>query len=106
MDPKRLNTYYSVGHATDVTAYPKGASPYGVMDMAGNVSQWVQDDYLPYPGSKASPEVFQGRVAVAARKAAHPVDNTASSAGYRREMIPLFVKKAFEEALEDIKLRT
>lgn len=66
MDPKRLNTYYSVGHATDVTAYPNGASPYGVMDMAGNVSQWVQDDYLPYPGSKASPEVFQGRVAVAA----------------------------------------
>ena len=66
MDPKRLNTYYSVGHATDVTAYPNGASPYGVMDMAGNVSQWVEDDYLPYPGSKASPEVFQGRVAVAA----------------------------------------
>ena len=65
MDAGRLNTYYSVGHATDVTAYPSGASPYGVMDMAGNVSQWVDDDYLPYPGSKAPQEVFQGKVAVA-----------------------------------------
>jgi len=65
MDASRLNTYYSVGHATDVTAYPDGASSYGVMDMAGNVSQWVEDDYLPYPGSKAPQTVFQGKVAVA-----------------------------------------
>jgi iron(II)-dependent oxidoreductase len=65
MDAKRLNTYYSVGHATDVTAYPNGASPYGVMDMAGNVSQWTEDDYLPYPGSNAPQELFQGKVAIA-----------------------------------------
>ena len=65
MDAKRLNTYYAVGHATDVTAYPGGASPYGVMDMAGNVSQWMADDYLPYPGSDAPQEVFEGKVAVA-----------------------------------------
>jgi len=65
MDAARLNTYYSVGHATDVTAYPSGASPYGVMDMAGNVSQWTADDYLPYPGSKAPLEMFQGKIAVA-----------------------------------------
>lgn len=65
MDASRLNTYYSVGHATDVTAYPSGASPYGVMDMAGNVSQWMEDDYLPYPGSNAPQEVFQGKIAVA-----------------------------------------
>ncbi len=65
MDATRLNTYYSVGHATDVTTYPNGASPYGVMDMAGNVSQWMQDDYLPYPGSSAPKEIFQGKVAEA-----------------------------------------
>jgi formylglycine-generating enzyme required for sulfatase activity len=30
---------------TDVDAYPKGASPWGVMDLAGNVWQWT-DEYL------------------------------------------------------------
>ncbi|NIQ10363.1 MAG: formylglycine-generating enzyme family protein, partial [Gammaproteobacteria bacterium] len=35
MDPDRLNTYYSVGSTTEVTRYTWGASPYGVMDMAG-----------------------------------------------------------------------
>jgi gamma-glutamyl hercynylcysteine S-oxide synthase len=28
----------------DVTAFPKGASPFGVLDMVGNVSQWT-DEY-------------------------------------------------------------
>jgi 4-hydroxybenzoyl-CoA reductase subunit beta len=38
-----------------------------------------------------------------AQKKARPVDNMASSPRYRREMIPLLTKKAFEEALERIK---
>jgi len=28
------------------------ASPFGVLDMSGNVWQWVGDDYQPYPGGK------------------------------------------------------
>jgi gamma-glutamyl hercynylcysteine S-oxide synthase len=31
--------------ASDVDAHPKGASPFGVMDMVGNVWQWT-DEYL------------------------------------------------------------
>ncbi|HXG49905.1 MAG TPA: SUMF1/EgtB/PvdO family nonheme iron enzyme [candidate division Zixibacteria bacterium] len=30
-------------------SFPKGASPYGVLDMAGNVWQWVSSIYAPYP---------------------------------------------------------
>ncbi len=30
-----------------VGSYPLGASPYGVLDMAGNVYEWVQDVYAP-----------------------------------------------------------
>ncbi len=51
MDPKRLNTYYNVGSATNVDTYKNGVSPYGVFDMAGNVSEWVEDDFLPYDGA-------------------------------------------------------
>ncbi len=65
MDAARLNTYYSVGGSTDVTTYPEGASPYGVMDMAGNVFEWTEDDFLPYRGTDASPDLFQGKKGVA-----------------------------------------
>lgn len=53
-------------------------------------------------GKKITPKLVDG-VARAARGMARPVDNTASSPGYRRQMVPLFVKKAFDAALESIK---
>ena len=55
-------------------------------------------------GKSITPKLID-RVARAARKLAHPVDNTTSSPAYRRQMIPLFIKKAFDEALESIKNR-
>lgn len=58
MDPSRLNTYYTVGNTTPVTKYTEGASPYGLMDMAGNVSEWTSSDFLPYQGTKASLDLF------------------------------------------------
>jgi formylglycine-generating enzyme required for sulfatase activity len=39
-------------HATaPVGSYKEDKSPYGVYDMAGNVMEWVDDWYGPYPGN-------------------------------------------------------
>ncbi|MEV7552943.1 SUMF1/EgtB/PvdO family nonheme iron enzyme [Amycolatopsis sp. NPDC089917] len=40
-----------VGATTPVGAFPDGASPYGVLDMAGNVDEWTATPYAPYPGA-------------------------------------------------------
>ena len=32
-----------------VDAFPDGASPYGILDMAGNQWEWVSSAYKPYP---------------------------------------------------------
>lgn len=69
MEATRLNTYYGIGSTTDVTDYPQGASPYGVMDMAGNVYEWLETDFMPYKGTDASKEIFQGKIQVASTPA-------------------------------------
>ncbi len=35
-----------------VGAFPGGDSPFGIADMAGNVEEYVADDYAPYPGGR------------------------------------------------------
>lgn len=37
----------SVANLSEVTDNEAGASPYGVLNMAGNVSEWVSDWYVP-----------------------------------------------------------
>ena len=38
-------SYWCVRDTTQVGSYPTGASPYGALDMAGNVWEWVNDWY-------------------------------------------------------------
>ncbi|WP_424217080.1 formylglycine-generating enzyme family protein (plasmid) [Streptomyces sp. BI20] len=42
-----------LGTTTPVGSFPEGASPFGVLDMAGNVDEWTATRYAPYPGAPA-----------------------------------------------------
>ena len=44
-DATRANYDGRVGHATPVGLYPRGATPEGILDLAGNVWEWMSDWY-------------------------------------------------------------
>jgi serine/threonine-protein kinase len=46
---------------TAIGSFPAGASPYGVEDVAGNVREWVADDFEAYPGAAADADPFFGK---------------------------------------------
>ncbi|MGW5117541.1 formylglycine-generating enzyme family protein [Streptomyces noursei] len=53
-DPDRANTVENGPLTTaPVGIYPAGRTPFGAEDMAGNVEEFVADDYRPYPGGAA-----------------------------------------------------
>jgi len=55
---------YCVGDTAQVGSYPLGASPYGALDMAGNVWEWVNDwwqsDYYSFSSPSNPPGPITG----------------------------------------------
>ncbi len=51
-DAKKSNSPQAgIGRLMPVGSFPKGKSPYGLYDMAGNVWEWTESWYETYPGS-------------------------------------------------------
>jgi len=49
--PDRTRAQFRAGwnQTAPVDSLPRGASPYSVLDLAGNAWEWVSSAYLPYP---------------------------------------------------------
>ena len=57
-DPTRPNTRETGDRVQKVGSHPGDTSLHGLTDMAGNVSEWTADSYLPYPGNSHREEEY------------------------------------------------
>ncbi len=61
-----------------VGSYPSWGSPYGCLDMIGNVQEWTDTTFAPYPGSEAADTLPQGSYQV-----------VRGGAWYQQEIVPI-----------------
>jgi formylglycine-generating enzyme required for sulfatase activity len=51
--PTRERTVFETNGTEDVATHPTGRGPYGHEDLAGNVWEWIDDDYDPFAYTRA-----------------------------------------------------
>jgi formylglycine-generating enzyme required for sulfatase activity len=86
---RHANVSYAFGDVTYVGKFPAGASPYGALDMAGNVYEWVNDWFHEryYEISPAinppGPENYEGEYFLkVVRGGSYSWDGALASAGF------------------------
>jgi formylglycine-generating enzyme required for sulfatase activity len=84
-DPQKANTYGEdrIGQTSAVGIYPNGASPFGVLDMSGNVWEWRLNEY-------AMPKTIQlsGDAARVVRGGSWNLNQDGARAAYRHRPHP------------------
>ena len=102
-DPQRANVRESgIGSTTPVGVYPDGASPYGLLDCAGNVWEWTssregENQFVIRGGSW---NFYANDARCFAREISHP-NNRSNRIGFRVVTGPQAMKEKKEEEEEE-----
>jgi serine/threonine-protein kinase len=75
------------GRILEAGSYAPGASPFGALDMCGNVWEWTASDFKDYPGSKI-PSAFVGAGLKVIRGGAYDATPKNSTTTYRGAVSP------------------